>query len=529
MIALLISYAEGCPGSGNIQGVIMPQPDTVKLKPPLNLKLRAAREALASPSGLPGTCMSRRELAEAANAHVWQHTNGRQQTNLSERDIGRYERYEARWPDHWRRLGLRGVLGVDNDADLGFYPTRKIRTTPATAGNGTCGLDDANNQVSPGVAGGSQRVRQPSDVLPVQPGPVDDQSMQRRNFLAAGGTIAADALLSGPARVVEALGVVTTDGADTFAAAVDHLEELVGYYSEAVCLLASARLYDEMVGVRSYASSLQARAGGHRPRHRSELIVTAGWLSNLLAVAASYRGEHAAALVWCADAEHRSHEAGHPELAGWAALIRAMVAFYQGRAGWSVECVISGQRFAPVGTVVSAKLPAQEMRARAMLGDRAGTAHAKRRAATAMEALPAATARSGAFSTPLAEDPPYTATSLLLVGEFEPAAAATGRVLEAAYHGPANYQGRQTSSYARTLMILALAEAGLGRAAEAASHGMAALAATPPVWPTMVLADRLDQVLAGRFGQVGEVHDYHDRYAAAGHLPRQPDLLGSPV
>src|SRR5690606_6251009 len=103
----------------------MPQPrprKQQKPKPPRNLKLQAARTALPSPSGAPGMCMSRRELAEAANDYVWKHTSGRARVNLSERDIGRYERGEAHWPDEWRRLGLRGVLGVSSDTELGFYP-----------------------------------------------------------------------------------------------------------------------------------------------------------------------------------------------------------------------------------------------------------------------------------------------------------------------------------------------------------------------------------------------------------------------
>jgi hypothetical protein len=107
------------------------QQSAPKPKPPPNLKLRAAREALPSPSGAPGMCMSRQELAEAVNDHVWKHKG--QQTNLSERDIGRYERGEAHWPDHWRRYGLRGVLGVDNDTELGFYPNRRISTNSAAA------------------------------------------------------------------------------------------------------------------------------------------------------------------------------------------------------------------------------------------------------------------------------------------------------------------------------------------------------------------------------------------------------------
>lgn len=107
----------------------MLQPTGSKAKPPRNRKLETARQALASPSGAPGMCMSRRELAEAANAYVWAHTGGRQRTNMTEHDIGRYERGEVHWPDRWRRLGLREVLGAGSDRELGFYPNRRTSTT----------------------------------------------------------------------------------------------------------------------------------------------------------------------------------------------------------------------------------------------------------------------------------------------------------------------------------------------------------------------------------------------------------------
>jgi tetratricopeptide (TPR) repeat protein len=80
-------------------------------------------------------CMSRRELAEAANAYVWEHTGGRQRTNMTEHDIGRYERGEVHWPGDWRLFGLRGVLGVDSDVELGFYPNRKTSTSSVVTGH----------------------------------------------------------------------------------------------------------------------------------------------------------------------------------------------------------------------------------------------------------------------------------------------------------------------------------------------------------------------------------------------------------
>jgi hypothetical protein len=56
------------------------------------------------------------------------------------------------------------------------------------------------------------------------------------------------------------------------------------------------------------------------------------------------------------------------------------------------------------------------MRCRAMLGDAAGMTDARRRAATAMAQLGPPAPAASVYSVPRAEDPPYTATSLLLAG-----------------------------------------------------------------------------------------------------------------
>jgi hypothetical protein len=67
--------------------------------------------------------------------------------------------------------------------------------------------------------------------------------------------------------------------------------------------------------------------------------------------------------------------------------------------------------------------------------------------------------------------------------------------------------------FARTLLILALAEAGLGRADEAAAAGQAALNSTGPVWPTPILAERLDRVLMRGGGDATEAAKYHTPYS----------------
>jgi len=189
-----------------------------------------------------------------------------------------------------------------------------------------------------------------------------------------------------------------------------------------------------------------------------------------------------------------------------------MIAYYQGCAGHSIELPIHGQTIAPVGTIAHAKLAAQEMRARAMLGDAAGMSQARSSAVKAIAALPSNVAATGVFSIALAEDPPYTATSLLLVERFREAASVTRGIIDAAYPAGARNQNRQSSSYARTLLILGLAEAGLGRVNEAVASGRAALDTSGLVWPTLVLAEKLDQTLMRQHGETTGASEYHSLY-----------------
>ncbi len=189
-----------------------------------------------------------------------------------------------------------------------------------------------------------------------------------------------------------------------------------------------------------------------------------------------------------------------------------MISYYQGRISRSVEHAVNGQEVAPVGTVPHVKLAAHEMRARAMLGDAEGMAQAKRLATKAIAQLPSDVATTGVFSIALSEDPPYTATSLLHLNRFHEAASVTRSVIQAAYPTGTHNRNRLSSSFARTLLILGLAEAGLGHVDEAVVAGRTALDSSGLVWPTLVLAGKLDKTLMRDHKDVSEVADYHDLY-----------------
>lgn len=89
-----------------------------------NTRLRAARQALRSPSG-SGRPMSRAELAELANQWARQRE---MPAGLDADAIARYERGVYRWPQEPYRMALRAVLGAASDADLGFAPTPRGRS-----------------------------------------------------------------------------------------------------------------------------------------------------------------------------------------------------------------------------------------------------------------------------------------------------------------------------------------------------------------------------------------------------------------
>src|SRR6266508_4428020 len=73
------------------------------------------------------------------------------------------------------------------------------------------------------------------------------------------------------------------------------------------------------------------------------------------------------------------------------------------------------------------------------------------RAEKAIAELPAGTPAHGVFSISLANDPPYTATSLLLLGRFGEAEDVTRQVI-ATFYGPdgSDGPGQHPSGFART-------------------------------------------------------------------------------
>ncbi|WP_432832939.1 hypothetical protein [Dactylosporangium sp. CA-092794] len=94
-----------------------------------NTKLTRARCRVSSPSG-SGQPMSRQELAEAVNAYLWATFHRR--TSLDASYVGKLENGKHRWPHEQYRQAFRAALGVETDAELGFYPTRRRAPTASS-------------------------------------------------------------------------------------------------------------------------------------------------------------------------------------------------------------------------------------------------------------------------------------------------------------------------------------------------------------------------------------------------------------
>lgn len=85
----------------------------------VNGLLRDARERMDSRRA-PGECMSRGELAEAVCGWLWETTGI--EYELDGHYIAKLERGVVRWPGAAYRAGLRQVLNVATDNELGFVP-----------------------------------------------------------------------------------------------------------------------------------------------------------------------------------------------------------------------------------------------------------------------------------------------------------------------------------------------------------------------------------------------------------------------
>jgi tetratricopeptide (TPR) repeat protein/transcriptional regulator with XRE-family HTH domain len=341
-----------------------------------------------------------------------------------------------------------------------------------------------------------------------------------------GSTVERLGLPPAGSRVLDAMRVFQASTPSLGSGDLQQLEQTVEHYATVFRRSLPETLYPELLGIRLHVGEL-LNGSVTLAQHR-DLLVTAGWLSNLLGLLCFDLGDPAAAGAWCTDVEKRADDATHPELAAWASQTRVLMAFYGGKPREAIAHAQEGQAFAPLGTVAHAKLVAQEMRAWAQLGDGREVADARRRAEQAITKLPAATPTQGAFSISRAGDPPYTATSLLLLGQFQEAEAMTRQVITSHYGvGGRNGPGEHPAGFALAHLRLALALAGLGQLDEAHDAANMALAAPRPVRSVVVLASEFDRTLTRAFGNTAQARDFHERFVTTvRRTPPAPSASG---
>lgn len=99
---------------------------------------------------------------------------------------------------------------------------------------------------------------------------------------------------------------------------------------------------------------------------------------------------------------------------------------------------------------------------------------------------------------------------------------ATQNVLDTTY-GPRELGSRSNpAGFARAMLVLGLAHAGLGHLDEAAAAGRQALDTTDVVWPTRVLAEQLHDALDQDAPPTTEIDEYRSAYARTASSPVRP-------
>lgn len=154
-----------------------------------NEHLRLARES--SPSAdVPGTAMSRQELADRVNAYLFD-TTGRLH-ELDDNYIGKLERGIIRWPQASYREALRAVLGASTDGELGFVNTRRLATAPVV-------------RLAPAPRPALVDAHPPHpQLLPGHVDPVGESDVKRQEFLRA-AFVGVGGLLASPSTLLDLL------------------------------------------------------------------------------------------------------------------------------------------------------------------------------------------------------------------------------------------------------------------------------------------------------------------------------------
>jgi hypothetical protein len=313
--------------------------------PDPNELLRAARTRTPS-SRLPGACMSRQEVAEAANTWLAKHSD--RAGAMDAHYVGKLERGVVRWPNHGYRAALRATLKAATDDELGFAraaprdPVDDVnRKTFLRVALGTgAGVWLAQNFPShdssdllEAVAGPTASYRRMEQAVPTdQLAPAVDAHLRLASSVIAEAVPTA----SGYAVLSETIGLgawLAVDRGDPgaarryYAAAVQHAQRahhplLVSY------MLASLGSFAVESGDARQGLALLRRARGRLGKDAPE--TARAWLASLHAIAHASIGDGPAALDQLRDAErYAARHRGEPSWPWVFAFDSAKAARYQ--------------------------------------------------------------------------------------------------------------------------------------------------------------------------------------------------------
>lgn len=332
-----------------------------------NELLRRRREAVLSPSG-SGRGLSRAELADAVNDYVWNTTGGR--ISLNADTISRYERGMISWPRADYRDGLRAVLGVRTDAELGFRATprgraaaalaRVVETDPAVVGPGERELLEMMRVVEAGSADGDPVIWPAGDI-----GETSSEVMAAAVLTAAHQTwthLQATSVALNPMGIRSMHDQIRT------------LARSYGEVSPGAMLVEAARTRD---------AAYQMLEGTKSPAQQVDLYVAAGMSCALLANASFDLDQPRAALAQTQAVGRYADMAGHAGLRAWAIGYGALLAYWDDRASDAINIIEGALASAPAG-VATARIQLIRARAWALVGEKEKVATAIRMADEAM-------------------------------------------------------------------------------------------------------------------------------------------------
>lgn len=176
-----------------------------------------------------------------------------------------------------------------------------------------------------------------------------------------------------------------------------------------------------------HTAFLLASEHRHTLKEGRELAHHAGMLSVILAWLAHDLGRKDLVEVFCEDAWVQATQAGDPQVGAWAEDVRATEALYDGRPLDALAAATRGLAVADPTGDAAVRLSAQQARAHASVGDRAGFCAADHRLNRLKDRLPLSS--SGLFSTDAVRLVSYEATSWGWLGEPERSRAAAAEAI----------------------------------------------------------------------------------------------------